>query len=186
MVSIVSFSSKKDPKLQKVQNTFCWNQTLYKFHIASNNLSFKRDITYTTLIDVVLSIFLCALPLCLVSRASSTRNNCPFCYLLPLLFVSRVSFSYCLTDLSVLAVLLPLNSSEVVEYQNYVDRAELRYLWGNYWSNFWGVFWICFWCDLLEIFLDVFLVACCCNFRVNYWRWVAAYLGWINRKSWEE
>ena len=84
MVSIVSFSSKKDPKLQKVQNTFCWNQTLYKFHIASNNLSFKRDITYTTLIDVVLSIFLCALPLCLVSRASRTQNNCPFCFLLPL------------------------------------------------------------------------------------------------------
>ena len=56
MVSIVSLSSKKDPTFSKVQNTFCWNQTINKLSI----------------------VFLSALPFCLVSRASSTRNNCTF------------------------------------------------------------------------------------------------------------
>ena len=117
-----------------MQNTFCWNQILNKFHISSNNLSCKRDITYKSSIEYLLS----ALPLCLVSRAFSTQNNCQF------------------------RILEPLNSSKVVEHLNYVDLwdlwdiAEIDSLWGNYWSNSWGVFWSGFWCDLLEDFWMIF------------------------------
>ena len=153
-------------------------------------------------------IFLSPLPLCLVSRASSTRNNRPLfssafvCLFQGLVFaiawrtVRGCSIPWSgdyplwsplwgrFRDLGL--DFLPLNSSEVVEYLNYVDLGELLYLWGNYWSNFWGVFWMGFWSDLLEIFLDVFLVACRCSFWVNDWAWVANNLEWIYRKSWKE